>query len=64
MKLTGTFLAPKQSCSVVEVGVAELGVDVDVEVGGVLPLQVPKPDWHPVPQYAVVVPLAKAKRSG
>ncbi len=43
MKLTGTCLAPKQSCKVVEVGVAELEEDEDVEVGGVLPVQVPKP---------------------
>ena len=37
MKLTGTFLAPKQSCKVVELGVAEGEVDVDVDVG-VVPL--------------------------
>ena len=61
VKLTGTFLAPKQSCNVVEVGGAELEVDVVVEVGGVLLLQVPKPDWHPEPQYAAVEPLSKAK---
>lgn len=62
MKLTGTFLAPKQSCKVVEVEVAEgeVAVDVDVDVGGILPLQVPKPGWHPVWQYAVVVPLSRA----
>lgn len=66
MKLTGTCLAPRQSCKVVEVGVAELevDVDVDVELGGVLPVQVPKPGWHPAPQYAAVVPLSKAKHPG
>lgn len=64
MKLTGTCLAPKQSCKVVEVGVAELEVDVDVELGGVLPVQVPKPGWHPAPQYAAVVPLCNAKHPG
>ena len=64
MKLTGTCLAPRQSCKVVEVGVTELEVDVDVEVGGVLPLQVPKPGWHPAPQYAAVVPLSRSKHSG
>lgn len=41
MKLTGTLLAPKQSCKVVEMEVAELEVDVDVEVGGAPPVQVP-----------------------
>ena len=41
MKLTGTLLAPKQSCKVVEMGVAGLEVDVDVEVGAVPPAQVP-----------------------
>lgn len=64
MKLTGTFFAPKQSCNVVEIGVTELEVVDDVEVGGVLPVQVPKPGWHPVAQYAVVVPLLKVKHSG
>ena len=64
MKLTGIFLAPKQSCNVVEVEVAELEVSVVVEVGGVMPLHVPKPGWHPVTQYAVVVPLSKAKHPG
>ena len=61
MKLTGTFLAPKQSCNVVETGVAELEGEVDVEVGGAVPVQVPKAVWHPVLQYAVVVPLPQAK---
>ena len=38
-------------------------MDVEVDVGGVLPLQVPKLGWHPVAQYAAVVPLFTVKHT-
>lgn len=43
----GTFLAFKQSAKVEEGGGG----------GGVVPVQVPNPDWQAEPQYAAVDPL-------